>query len=198
MKSKIAEVEVPLLAYKTIIKDFLAKSSFTLPAYTPSSSVHHEVLNMCKTLNLSSPRLDSLIKSGCCASQHFWPSRPHHLQLLLARYATLTILIDDLSSTSPSIISSLQSFRTSFLSHEPISDPTLRTIFNEILKLGEYYDTFNTDMIFKSISDFLSICLFEIENVGKLRPASNLAKYVRSKTGVAEAFVMLIFHGNYF
>ncbi|CZR53884.1 uncharacterized protein PAC_03766 [Phialocephala subalpina] len=187
--------QISIPAYKSIVEDFLNSASFKLPKWAKEPIFDQEVIDVClaQDLQLCTERLEGIAKVGIAAAKWFYPSHSREAQLAIAKFTALSVIVDDLGE---SILEGLQNYRMRMLLRQPLGVKVIQSLFDSVLDIGEYFGSFETDMVFKATMEYLSASLVEIENPGMLRPlrcTPGFNGYFRVKTGISEAYALFIF-----
>jgi hypothetical protein len=188
--------DVSLPEYKRIVEEFLHAASFTLPPYTADPEFNAEVLAMCLSQDLPTKRMPVISDCGCSAAKWFYPSHPREVQLAIAKFIALTIIVDDMGEH---ILEGLKKYRVNLLRRERIGVKVIQSLFDQVLDMGQYYDGFAQDMMFKGVAEFLTANVIELETKGVLTPVEstpNFTSYLRQKSGISETFTLLLFLGK--
>lgn len=184
---------IPLTTYKQIVEDFLSEAGFQLPDYAQDEAFDQEVIDTCLDQELPAKRMEVIARLGAAAARWFYPKHDRHLQIAIAKFTALAFTIDDLGSVFPE---PLRTYRSRLAMGQPQDAKIMQSLLMQSHEVGQRYDCWDADMIFKAVLEFFSANLVEIERGAKLQPTDStpsFTSYFRLKSGVAEPFAYFIF-----
>jgi hypothetical protein len=188
--------QVSLPVYKNILETFLQEARFKLPPYKEDPSFDREIIDICLAQDLPADQMEAVARVGVATARWFYPSHDRETQVAIATFTALATAVDDLGD---SMVEGLRQYRTRLLARQPLGVKVLQSLFDQVLEMGRFYDTFATDMVFKGAVEFCSANLVEIEKGALLKAnksAPEFVNYFRLKSGIAEPYAFYIFPEN--
>ncbi|KAL4962488.1 terpenoid synthase [Aspergillus stella-maris] len=183
--------------YRDLLTQFMRDISFRKHECGPFAYVERAILEYFRAHNFSPEfirRGYPAIKASCAIATTTYPFVSVETQEVIAIYTSFAILIDDTTNVSTD---DLQSFLARLCGGQSQPNPLLRDMLRFIADvIPQHYGPFASDMIRKSIIEFISACVIENNYTGKIKlakTAPDFPYFLRHKTGMAEAYAFFTF-----
>ncbi|KAL4794818.1 terpenoid synthase [Aspergillus venezuelensis] len=183
--------------YQGLLTQFMRDISFSKHECGPFASVQKAVLEHFRAQNFSPEFIRGgypAIKASCAIATTTYPFVSVKTQEVIAIYTSFAILIDDTTNVSTD---DLKTFLARLCGGQSQPNPLLRDMLRFIADdIPQHYGPFASDMIRKSIIEFISACVIENNYTGKIKMAKtapDFPYFLRHKTGMAEAYAFFAF-----
>lgn len=194
-----------------IINRFLQDICYRCPDIPFDYTLKSRVEGMMKAHGLSAEliaRIQPYTDTGVNIAINCYAHTSQEVQDIVALFTSYAITIDDLGYE---FLDEKKRCVSQLLRGEPQTNVILRAIFQCLADSSPVFGQFGGDMIAKSTVDFVCGCYLELEREDLLRKNNKkataitshkttpeFAKYLRIKTGVAEAYAFFLFPENLF
>lgn len=177
-----------------MIRDLLTDISLKKRTYFEvDNEIEKGIIDNFAKYGLTSDRMVAIARRGVECGEWFFPFLRGENKFAATLYTAMFFAIDDLS---PEITEPLDNFGQNLLLGREQTHPLLRLCFDVTFRMNKFYGQFASDMILKSMIEFLSANRVEVKLPGKITPlpsTPSFPKYFRLKSGMPEAFAFFPF-----
>ncbi|KAI9038846.1 terpenoid synthase [Aspergillus affinis] len=180
--------------YRSIVEELLSDVSLTRRTdFRVDATIEDGIIQHFASYGLTSERMVAIARRSAECGEWFFPFLHGKNKFAATLYTSMFFAIDDLSEE---ITEPLGSFCQNLLLGRPQSHPVLQLCFDVTLEMNKFYGRFASDMVLKSMVEFLSANLVEVKLPGKITPLTStpsFPRYFRLKSGMPEAFAFFPF-----
>lgn len=180
---------------KSIILDFLFNMGYTRPEFAPATRLEDDLTTIIYSWKIKGldPRVSAMIPPSAAMGEMSYHNHRYEVKLLISLFTFFMIYIDDRSSRGDP--APYAAFQQNYILSRPQLDPVLDHFAECLGEMWTFYDAFTANAIVTSSLEFVSGCL--LENLTTDMPINPLADrypyFLRSKTGVAQAYTFMMF-----
>ncbi|PLB48441.1 terpenoid synthase [Aspergillus steynii IBT 23096] len=180
--------------YHSMVRELLSDIALKQRSdFAVDTDIEKGIIERFAAYGLTPNRMVAIARRGVECGEWFFPFLEGENKFAATLYTSMFFAIDDLS---PEITEPLGSFCQNLLVGRPQKHPLLRLCFDVTLEMNRFYGRFASDMILKSMIEFLSANLVEVKLPGKITPlpsTPSFPRYFRLKSGMPEAFAFFPF-----
>ena len=167
------------------------------PFYSSRDALEQDLYTYIDAWQLDSQQLDprrisAMVVPSAAMGDMSYHGHDYRTKFLISLFTFFMIYIDDLSGRNPTPFAVFQQYYATSRSQ---LDPVLDHFVACLRAMWTFYDTFTANAIVSSALEFVNGCYLESLTMNmKLNPnAERYPYFLRSKTGVAQAYAMMIF-----
>lgn len=178
---------------RSIIISFLNNSQYRQSRYAPLQALEQELVSEMESWKLPFSHLMPMIPPSCAMAEMSYHGHNPSVKKVIALFTFFMIYIDDMSSRRDP--APFASFQHLYHSNQPQLDPILDHFATFLRSFWDFYGAFSANAIVSSTLEFVNGCYLESLTAGMPvnQSATRFPYFLRSKTGVAQAYAFMIF-----